>query len=32
MFCQKKTHKTKVYSCFDSSEITATEGEVVNEF
>lgn len=32
MFCQKKTHKTKVNSCFDSSEITANEGEVVNEF
>lgn len=33
MFCQKKTpHKTKVNSCFDSSEITANEGGVVNEF
>lgn len=29
---EKKNHKTKVNSCFDSSEITANEGGVVNEF
>lgn len=29
---EKKTHKRKVNSCFDSSEITANEGGVVNEF
>lgn len=29
---EKKNHKRKVNSCFDSSEITANEGGVVNEF